>query len=318
MQRFLKTLKDEQTTQARATVRFETAPGQQAQADWAEVGRFEDGAEGKSARVYAFVMVLSFSRLLYVEFTRSMDLPTLIACHQRAFAYFGGVPSSVLYDNMAQVRRPGGGDLHPLMADFAAHCGFAVKTHRVRRPRTKGKVERMVDYLKDNFLCGRAFAGPDDLAAQGRHWLEHTANCRVHATTGERPCDLLTREGLAPLSALRPYVLAQRHARTVDAEGFVRLGGARYSVPPEHVGQHVVVVQQEQSIRVRLGDLVIAEHPAAPPGACVAQPAHVAAMWQASLAHTPRTPPQVGGTQWADGDAVAVRPLSIYEQEACA
>lgn len=148
VQRFLKTLKHEQAAKAKATVRFETAPGQQAQADWAEVVRFE------GRKIYAFVMVLSFSRMLYVEFTTSMDLPSLIACHQRAFVYFGGLPGSVLYDNMAQVRLPGSHALNPLMADFAAHHGFAVKTHQPYRPRTKGKVERMVDYLKDNFLRG--------------------------------------------------------------------------------------------------------------------------------------------------------------------
>lgn len=318
VQRYLKTLKDEQTTQARATVRFETAPGQQAQADWAEVNRQEVNRQEvnnpKAAKVYAFVMVLSFSRMLYVEFTTSMDLASLIACHQRAFAYFGGIPGSVLYDNMAQVRLPGSRELHPLMADFAAYHGFAVKTHQVRRPRTKGKVERMVDYLKDNFLCGRSFAGLEDLQAQGRHWLEQTANCRVHATTGERPCDLLAREGLEPLSGLRSYVLAQRQARTVDVEGFVRLSGARYSVPPEHIGKRVLVVQQEQRIQVRVGDLVIAEHQAAPKGACAAQPEHVAAMWKVSLAHTPRTAPQMHRAEWTDGAAVVVRPLSAYEE----
>jgi hypothetical protein len=251
--------------------------------------------------------------MLYVEFTTAMDLPTLLACHQRAFSYLGGVPSSVLYDNMAQVRLPGSRELHPLMADFAAHHGFAVRTHQVRRPRTKGKVERMVDYLKDNFLCGRSFAGLDDLQGQGRHWLEQTANVRVHATTGERPCDLLAREGLACLSALRPYVLAQRHARTVDVEGFVRLLGARYSVPPEYVGQRVIVAQQERTIQVRVDDLVIAEHQAAPKGACAAQPEHVAAMWKASLAHTPRPAPRMHQAQWSDGTAVVVRPLCTYE-----
>lgn len=307
IQRFLKTLRDEQTVRTKATVRFETAPGQQAQADWAEAIR----QEGK--KIYAFVMVLSFSRMLYVEFTRSMDLPTLMGCHQRAFAYFGGIPGSILYDNMAQVRLPGSGELHPLFADFATHYGFAVRTHQVRRPRTKGKVERMVDYLKDNFLNGRSFAGFEDLSAQGLHWLEHVANVRLHATTGERPVALLSKEKLVPLSQVRPYVLARRHARRVDVEGFVRLAGARYSVPPEHVGKRVVVVQQEKTIQVRAGDLLVAEHAVAPKGACVADPDHVAAMWRVSLAQTTRPAPKA---QWRESSQVAARPLSVYEEAA--
>jgi len=308
-------------------VRFQDAPQQEGKNP---EGKHPEGKNPETGKVYAFVMVLSFSRMLYVEFTTTMDLATLMACHQRAFAYFGGIPASVLYDNMAQVRLPGSRALHPLMADFAAHQGFAVKTHQVRRPRTKGKVERMVDYLKDNFLCGRRFAGLEDLQGQGRHWLEQTANCRVHATTGEKPCDLLGREGLEPLSGLRPYVLAQRQARTVDVEGFVRLCGARYSVPPEHVGKRVIVIHQEQRIQVRVGDLVIAEHQAAPKGACAAQPEHVAAMWKLSLAHRPRSAPPIPPAdprhqeprhqeprhqaEWTDGAAVVVRPLSAYEE----
>src|SRR5207237_4119775 len=112
--------------------------------------------------VYDFLMLLGFSRMLYVEFTKSMDTAALIRCHQNAFTCFGGVPATVLYDNMAQVRLVGG-QLNPLFVDFAAHYGFAVKTHRPYRPRTKGKVERMVEFLKDNFLNGRTFASFDDL-----------------------------------------------------------------------------------------------------------------------------------------------------------
>lgn len=307
VQRFLKTFKDEQVNKAKMTVRFETAPGQQAQADWAEVGRFEDG------KIYAFVMVLSFSRMLFVTFTRSMALTELVACHQEAFAYFGGIPSAVLYDNMAQVRKPGSGELNPLMADFAAHYGFAVKTHRPYRPRTKGKVERMVDYLKDNFLNGRTFAGLDDLAAQGRCWLEQ-ANGRIHATTGEKPAHLLARESLTAFGAALPYVLAQRHERKVDVEGFVRLERSRYSVPPHYVGKKVIVVQRDQQVEVRLGDLIIAEHHAAPTsGACVAKKEHVEAMWRESLTRTTTPVPKV---QFTDAETVLVRPLSLYEEVA--
>lgn len=306
VQLFLKTLKAERVSKTKMTVRFETAPGQQAQADWAEVGRFEN------RKVYAFVMVLSFSRMLYVEFTDTIALPELIRCHQNAFAYFGGIPGAVLYDNMAQVRQPGNRELNPLMADFAAHHGFTVKTHQPYRPRTKGKVERMVDYLKDNFLNGRTFAGKEDLAVQGHHWLG-VANTRIHSTTGERPADLLPRENLTPLSALNPYILAKRFERKVDVEGFVRLDRSRYSVPPQYVGKKVVVVSQEQQIRIRLGDTIIAEHTrAVAPGACVASKEHVEAMWRESLSRT--TPPPNAHFQETEAQGVEVRSLSCYEE----
>jgi transposase len=181
LRRYVATLKPEQTRLRRVSVRFETPPGKQGQVDWAYCGRFPDG-EGRLVPVYAFVMVLGFSRMLYVEFTSSMKLPWLIRCHLNAFDFFGGWPSEILYDNMKQVRI-GPGELNPLFVDFSRHYDIAIKTHRPRRPRTKGKVERMVQYVKENFLNGRSFADFDDLNAQARHWLQHTANVRIHATS---------------------------------------------------------------------------------------------------------------------------------------
>jgi hypothetical protein len=171
----------------------------------------------------------------------------------------------------------------------------------------------MVDYLKDNFLNGRAFAGLDDLASQGRLWLE-TSNARVHATTGERPCDLLLRENLAVLSLVKPYVLAQRHERKVDVEGFVHLGRTRYSVPPQYVGKPVIVIQSDHKIRIRVGDLVIAEHTVAPAGTCVAAKDHVEAMWKETLKRSP--PPPEHSVVFTPGENVSIPPLSIYEEVA--
>jgi len=165
LRRFLHHLRPEQERLRKLTVRFETPPGKQAQADWAYCGRFAD-ATGQTIPLYAFVMVLSFSRMLYVEFTTSMHLSTLIRCHLEAFAFFGGWTQEILYDNMKQVRISPQ-ELNPLFLDFAQHYGLAVKTHRIRRPRTKGKVERAVQYLKDGFLNGRVFADLADLNAQG-------------------------------------------------------------------------------------------------------------------------------------------------------
>jgi transposase len=304
VQRYLKTLRDTEVVKQRATVRFETAPGQQAQADWAHVGEDEFG------KIYAFVTVLSFSRMLYVQFTRSMQTQELIRCHQGAFEYFGGVPACVLFDNQAQVRLSSG-DWNALFWDFSAHFGFTPRTHRPYRPRTKGKVERMVDYLKDNFLLGRAFAGFDDLAAQGRLWLEQ-ANSRVHATTGERPRDLLAREKLAPLSLVRPYVLARRQERRVDAEGYVHAASARYSVPPSYVGKRVVVVMGEQRIEVRHGDTLVAEHTRGAPGDCVAAAEHVEAMWKQTLERSVDPPSTLVDLRAAD--RVVVPPLTHYDE----
>jgi len=313
VRRFIHSLDPHASLRAQMTVRFETPPGEQAQADWASCGHELDEG-GRRRAVYAFVMVLSYSRMLYVEFSHSMCVPELIRCHQRAFEFFGGWPHTILYDNMKQVRLSPS-EWNPLFLDFLSHHGITPKTHRVRRPRTKGKVERMVLYLKDNFLNGRAFADMSDLRAQGQHWLDHTANTRVHATTGVMPCDLLAAEKLTARSSIPAYQLAALSERRVDAESFVRLGRSRYSVPPEYVGSHVIVERGEQRVVVRSGDLIIAEHAPAPrPGACMAQKEHVEALWRLSLQRTSAPP----APSWHIGfrEPVATTPLCAYEEVA--
>lgn len=104
----------------------ELVTGQQAQGDGAFCGRHADRS-GRAVGVYAFVMVLGFSRMMHVRFTTSMRLAELIDCHRHAFDYFGGIPASVLYDNMKQVKLEDG-KLNPAFVDFAGHYGFAIDT----------------------------------------------------------------------------------------------------------------------------------------------------------------------------------------------
>jgi transposase len=135
VRRFIQTLRPMRQAAATATLRFETPPGQHAQVDWAYCGRHPDRS-GRPVGVYVFVMVPGFSRMLHVRFTTSMRLADLIDCHRRGFDFFGGVPASILYDNMKQVRLDDG-KLNPALLDFASHFGFTVNTCRVRRARTK-------------------------------------------------------------------------------------------------------------------------------------------------------------------------------------
>jgi len=310
LRRYLHTLRPEQERLKKLTVRFETPPGKQAQADWGYCGRFPDAA-GQMVPVYAFVLVLSFSRMLYVEFTSSMHLPVLIRCHMNAFEFFGGWTHEILYDNMKQVKL-NQQDLNPLFADFANHYGFAVKTHRIRRPRTKGKVERMVHYVKDAFLNGRAFFDFSDLNAQAHHWLTHTANTRIHATTKQRPLDLWPQEGLTALSSVARYRLCELVPRKAGFDGFVRFERSRYSLPPEYAGQSVLIGHQENRIVIRAQDMIVAEHtPAQKTGASVADPAHIEALWKLSLKNTHTPPPR---WQLTFSQQVAATPLAAYQE----
>lgn len=310
LRRYLHTLKPERERLRKLTVRYETPPGKQAQVDWAYAGRFPDPS-GKIVPVYIFIMVLSFSRMLYVEFTSSMKLPTLIQCHLNAFAFLGGWPLEILYDNMKQIRLSPT-QLNPLFLDFMNHYGIAAKTHRIRRPRTKGKVERMVEYVKDNFLNGRSFVDPSDLNTQARHWLNYTANVRLHATTERRPVDLWPQEKLIPLNSVPPYKLVDWASRKAGFDGFVRFAKSRYSVPPEYAGQTLSIGQQEQKIIIRAQDMIVAEHLLpAKAASTVADPAHVAALWKLSLQKTQAPPPR---WQLTFDQQVASTPLSTYHE----
>ena len=279
LRRYLRTLKQDAVRQGKITVRFETPPGQQAQADWAYCGRFPT-SEGKIVAVYVFVMVLSFSRMLFVRFTTSMRMRELIECHQEAFAFFGGWTRSILYDNMKQVKLSAF-HWNEQFLDFVNHYDIVPKTHRAYRPRTKGKVERAVDYVKDNFLTGRIFHGLDDLNAKARHWLAETANVRLHGTTQHRPVDLFEQESLTPLATVGAYRYLDPVARTVSWESMVHFQGSRYSVPPDFAGKTVQVATAGGQIVVRLGDTVIAEHrQATEAGQSIVEKDHLAELWK--------------------------------------
>ncbi len=310
VRRYLHCLKPERERLQKLTVRFETPPGKQAQADWAYCGRFPDPS-GHIFPVYVFVMVLSFSRMLYIEFTSSMKLPALIRCHLNAFDFFAGWPLEVLYDNMKQVRLSPA-ELNPLFLDFAHHYGFAIKTHRIRRPRTKGKVERMVYYVKDAFLNGRTFTDLADLNAQARSWLTHTANTRIHQTTGQRPLDLWPQEKLTALASVARYQLSDLVPRQAGFDGFVRFERSRYSLPPEYAGQTVFIGHRENRIVIRSQDMIVAEHlPAPQAGATVADPVHLAALWKLSLQKTKLPPPR---WQLTFDAQVQTTPLAAYQE----
>jgi transposase len=157
--------------------------------------------------------VLGYSRLLWLRFFERQDMPTLLSGLEAAFAFFGGVPRELLFDQMASVitrdLREEGGRLveNAEFLRFAAHWGFRPRACRPYRAKTKGKVERPIRYLRESFVYGREFAGDGDLAAQAERWLEAVANARLHGTTGEVPAVRFERDErhlLRPL-AERPY-----------------------------------------------------------------------------------------------------------------
>jgi transposase len=167
-------------------VRFETPAGHQAQVDFGEF-KFPWGKR------YALVVVLGYSRLLWLRFYERQDMRTLLRGLEEAFAFFGGVPRELLFDQMKSViardLRLLGGQLviNEEFLRFAKHWGFRARACRPYRAKTKGKVERPIRYVRENFVYGREFLGDPHLDAERERWQEGTANVRLHSTTKERP-----------------------------------------------------------------------------------------------------------------------------------
>jgi transposase len=185
-------------------IRFETPAGRQAQVDFARFA-FPWGVR------YALLVVLGYSRLLWCRFGPRQDMRTLIEGLEEAFRYFGGVPQELLFDQMKAVitrdlRLQGGALVRNLeFLRFAHHWRFTPRACRAYRAQTKGKVERPVRYLRDNFVYGRTFVNDADLDRQRRQWLDDVANARMHATTRERPRERFDRDERLLLQPLAPH-----------------------------------------------------------------------------------------------------------------
>lgn len=184
-------------------VRFETPAARQAQVDFAEF-RFPWGKR------YALLVVLGYSRLLWVQFYPRQTLATIITGLEAAFAYFGGVPHELLFDQLKAVvvddQRADGGKLleNPEFLRFARHWSFRIRACRPYRAKTKGKVERPVRYLRSNFVYGREFVGDADLNAEALRWLDATANQRLHRTINAVPRERFEADERALLQPLAP------------------------------------------------------------------------------------------------------------------
>jgi transposase len=246
----------------KATVRFETMPGLQGQVDWAF---FEDHIvleAGKPKKLYCFLMVLGYSRMRYIEFVTDMSTNTLIRCHQNAFRYFNGYPEEILYDNMKQVvvkrlLRQEDSTLNRQFEDFAGFYGFKPILCRPYRGQTKGKVERTVAFVRDNFMTGIRYSSLDDLNGQALSWC-NKVNGRPHSTTGEIPFERLGKERLNPLS--RQYLLEKINLRRVEKDCLISYAGNKYSVPAEYVGKDVAVVGLDNMLAAYFEGKQIALH----------------------------------------------------------
>lgn len=243
-----------------AVKRYETLPGKQAQMDWG-ICQYTD-LKGNIRKVSAFTMVLGNSRTRFLRFTKRCDLFSLERCIIEAFEYFGGVPETLLTDNMKTVAlgREGGKVIwNTGFLDFCKDVGVIPKVCRIRRPQTKGKVERLVSYVKNNFMPGRTFVDIIDLNKQALEWCSKVNNKPLQ-TTGKTAFEQLQEEKLLPLPNKVILDRYRYEARSVSRDGFVSYDGMRYGVPWEYSGRQVTVRAIKNKIEVFDGLQLIASH----------------------------------------------------------
>lgn len=240
------------------------APGECAQVDWGSYGSIAVGNTRR--RLSFFVMVLCYSRMMYLEFTISQTMEHFLACHQNAFQFFGGVPRKIMVDNLksAVLKRALGQApvFNPRYLDLAGHYGFEITPCNVGKGNEKGRVENAVGYVKKNLLAGLELADFSTMNPTARIWLDTIANVRIHGATRKKPVDLLETERpfLQPLPAY-PFDDANHLTLRASSQFRITLDTNRYSVPARYAGAQLTVKTYPDRICIYHQDNLIARHP---------------------------------------------------------
>ena len=234
--------------------RMECEPGAEAQVDFGR-GAPIVGTDGKRRGSWVFRIVLSHSRKGYSEAVWRQSTDEFLRCIENAFAHFGGVPRTLVIDNLrAAVTQADWFDpeLNPKVQSFCRHYGIAILPTRPYTPRHKGKIERGIGYVKDNALKGHTFAS---IADQNRHlliWESQVADQRIHGTTRQQVNKVFVeveKPALLPLPAAR-FELFSEALRHVNRDGHVQIKGAYYSAPPEYLRQDLWARWDGRTVRL--------------------------------------------------------------------
>lgn len=248
---------------AEAFQRLKTLPGEQAQVDWAHFGKLRVGRAERP--LWAFVMVLSFSRHMFLRFFPGCSMPYFLRGHVEAFAYFCGVARVVLYDNLKSAVLERQGDairFNPTLLELAGHYRYEPRPVAVARGNEKGRVERAIRYVRDAFFAARTWADLDDLnrqavewtsgAAAGRPWVEDRARTVGDAYREE--------EGLLLPLPDNPFPALERVEVEIGKTPYARFDLNDYSVPHDRTRRTLVVLADLETVRIQDGTEVVASH----------------------------------------------------------
>lgn len=245
-----------------AYLRFETEPGAQAQVDFGDFQVVRP--DGTTRTYYLFCMILGHSRMLYAELLERCDLMSFLEAHQRAFAYFGGVPREILYDRMRNVylkRLHGKPQFTQGLHGLAVHYGFLPRVAPAYAPWVKGKVERPMHFVREDFWRGYAFSTLAQANEDLQQWLTASAE-RVHGTTRQVVRTMFTREqptllALPPL----PCDVSLRLSREVRKDCRISVEGNAYLVSHQYVGKRVTIRLHPTTLRIYHDATLLATYP---------------------------------------------------------
>jgi transposase len=246
-----------------AFLKLSFAPGECAQVDWGSYGTVDVGSTRR--KLSFFVMVLCYSRMMYVEFTVSQTMEHFLGCHQNAFDFFGSIPKKIMVDNLksAVLRRIVGQApvFNPKYLDFANHYGFTIAPCNVGKGNEKGRVENAVGYVKKNFLAGLNIPDFSAIGPAARNWLDTIANVRIHGKTRQKPLDLFEKERpfLNPVPANHFDVATVSQVRA-SSQFRITIDTNHYSVPAEYASTRLTLKTYPDRLCVYLKDKLIARH----------------------------------------------------------
>src|SRR5438270_10301039 len=247
-----------------AFLQLQTFPGEQSQVDWAHFGHVMVGRAKRA--LSCFVMTLSYSRALYLEFFFDQTMENFLRGHVHAFESWPGQPRVILYDNLksAVLERRGSQILfHPRLIELSAHYHFAPRPCQVRAGNQKGRVERAIRYVRDSFWAGRAFTTLAECNRQAWVWRDQVAHPRRWpGADGRTVAEVFAEEepGLLPPplhSFTSDRVETVRSHKTI----YVRFDLNDYSIPPEVIGRPLTLVASDTTVRILDGTVELVHHP---------------------------------------------------------
>ena len=244
-------------------LRLETLPGEQAQADWAHFGHVMVGRARRA--LSCFVMTLSYSRALYLEFFFDQTTENFLRGHVHAFAAWNGQPRAILYDNLkSAVLERRGAQIHfnPRLIELTAHYHFTAQPCQVRAGNQKGRVERAIRYVRDSFWAGRSFTTLAECNRQAWLWRDQVAHQRRWPQQDDRTVEEVFRDEQPRLIPLPLHPFDTDRVETVCSGKtiYVRFDLNDYSIPPEAVGHPLTLVVSDTAVRILDGANEIARH----------------------------------------------------------